>query len=165
MHCDHCHEPVPDDATIWRVSVGYGCTHPPGAVQSWCAACASRFDPRRSLPPEAENWPEDRRQRLLRAFAELPHNRWHPAQPCERCGRPVIFHAVRRIPLHAVCGDACRYALRLTQARAPPGSRQRPQVVCMTCGRSFPPTRADARFCSAACRQQAYRQRQQAAVA
>jgi len=30
----------------------------------------------------------------------------------------------------------------------------------MTCGKVFPPRRADARFCAAACRQQAYRRRQ-----
>jgi hypothetical protein len=165
MHCDRCHGPVPDDATIWRVSCGYSVHHPPGAVQSWCAACyASQYDPRNLLPPEAENWPEDRRQRLLTAYAELPHWRWHPAQSCEHCGRPIIFHAVRRIPLHAACGDACRYAIRLAQARAR-HARRRPQVVCMTCGKLFPPRRTDAQFCSSPCRQRSYRQRRQAEAA
>ena len=62
---------MPDDAPIWRVSVGYSATYPPGAVQSWCAACKSELD-RKTLPPEFENWPEDRRERLLRAYAENP---------------------------------------------------------------------------------------------
>lgn len=59
MHCDRCHSPVPDDATIWRVSVGYSVTSQPllGGVQSWCAACASQFDHRNNLWSEAENWP------------------------------------------------------------------------------------------------------------
>ena len=158
MRCDNCHRPVPDDATIWRVSVGYSVNS--SAVQSWCAACwESRFGPRKILPPEAENWSEDRRQSLLRAYAEIPHFRWHPAQACEHCGRPVIFHAVRRIPLHAVCGDACRYAVKLAQARARYARRERPrpQVVCMTCGRPFQPKRANATTCSSTCRQRAYR--------
>jgi hypothetical protein len=155
MLCDRCHNPVPDDATIWRISTGYSITGP--AVQSWCAGCASRYtDPHKMLPPDAENWPDDRRQRLLAAYAEMPHNRFHPAQPCEHCGRPVIFHAVRRIPPHAVCGDACRYAVKLAQARAR-RARRRPQVVCMTCGKSFPPKRTDSRFCSNRCRQKHHR--------
>jgi hypothetical protein len=158
MRCDHCYGPVPDGAAIWRISVGLGMP----AVQSWCAACAKRWiGLLNRLPPDAENWTEDQRQRLLRARAELPFNRWHPARSCEQCGRPVIFHAVRRIPRHAVCGDACRYAIRLAQARAR-RARRRPQVVCVTCGRPFPPKRADALTCSPACRQRAYRQRQHA---
>ena len=122
---------MPDDAPIWRVSVGYSATYPPGAVQSWCAACKSELD-RKTLPPEFENWPEDRRERLLRAYAEnIPRWCWHPALSCEHCGRPVIFNGARRIPLHAVCGDACRYAVKLAQARARYARRERPrpQVV------------------------------------
>ena len=62
MHCDRCHKPVPEDATIWRVSVGYSVANPPllGAVQSWCATCASDHH---------------------------YHSR-HPAQPCDHCARP-----------------------------------------------------------------------------
>jgi hypothetical protein len=169
MHCDRCHSPVPDDATIWRVSVGYSVISQSllGAVQSWCAACASQFDHRNNLWSEAENWPEDQRQSLLSALSKskLPHYRWHPAQPCDHCGRPVIFHAPRRIPLHAVCSTACRYALRLAQARAARRARQRPPLVCMICGRTFQSKRrANALTCSPVCRQRAYLQRQRAEV-
>jgi hypothetical protein len=58
-----------------------------------------------------------------------------PVRSCERCGRPVIFDASRRIPLHAVCGDACRYAVKLAQARARHARRPQP-VSCVTCGKS-----------------------------
>jgi hypothetical protein len=134
MHCDCCRKPVPDDVTIWRVSVGYFPEPPGRAVQSWCAACVSdRFS----------RW----------------HRDWHPEQPCQQCGRPVIFDAARRIPFHAVCGDACRYAIKLAQAGT---ARRRPQAICLTCGKPFPPRRVDARFCSPPCRQRAYRQRQHA---
>lgn len=33
-------------------------------------------------------------------------------------------------------------------------------MTCLGCGFSFEPTRADARYCSGACRQKSYRQRQ-----
>jgi hypothetical protein len=137
MDCDHCHLPVPDDATIWRVSVGYSLIYYPPAVQSWCAACASQ---------------------------PFHCRRWHLARPCVHCGRTVVFDAARRIPQHAVCGDACRYAVRLAQARARRVCR-RQQVACMTCAALFPPKRTDARFCSSICRQRAYRQRQHADAA
>ena len=128
MHCDLCRKPVPDGATIWRVSVGYSQLP---AVQSWCEACAAAFTKKR----------------------------WHPEQPCRHCGRPIIFDAGRRIPLHATCNDACRYAIRLAQARAR-RVRRRQQVSCAVCGKPFLPKRAGALTCSPACRQQAYRQRQ-----
>jgi hypothetical protein len=137
MHCDRCHKPVPADATIWRVSIGYSLVFYPPGVQSWCATCAS----------------------------DRHYHRWHPAQPCDHCGRPVIFDGARRIPLHAVCGEACRYALRLVQARASRRAGQRPPLICTICGRTFQSKRrADALTCSHVCRQRAYRQRQHAEV-
>jgi hypothetical protein len=138
MQCARCRKRVSDGAPIWRVSIGYGLMYYPPAVQSWCAACA----------------------------ATLAGRRWHPEQPCEQCGRPVFFTASRRIPLHAVCGDACRSAVKLAQARTRRArtSRQR-QATCMACGTLFSPRRTDALFCSSPCRQRAYRQRQHAEAA
>ena len=108
---------MPDDAPIWRVSVGYPRPIHRAPCSHGVPLAESELD-RKTLPPEFENWPEDRRERLLRAYAEnIPHWRWHPALSCEHCGRPVIFNGARRIPLHAVCGDACRYAVMLAQAR------------------------------------------------
>jgi predicted nucleic acid-binding Zn ribbon protein len=37
--------------------------------------------------------------------------------------------------------------------------RQSPELHCAVCGKAFTPARADARTCSAACRQKAHRQR------
>jgi hypothetical protein len=119
---------------------------------------SSRLDLRKSLPSDTVNWSEESRQRLLAACSELSHNRWHPAQPCEQCGRPVIFQGSRRIPFHAVCGDGCRYAVKLAQARARSAQR-RPKATCETCGEAFTAKRTHARFCSSPCRQRAYRQR------
>ena len=164
MHCDHCRKPVLDGAPIWRISRGYG--GPPGtAVQSWCENCwtGSHYDLRNSLPPDAKDWTEDRRQRLLAAYAKLRHYQWRE-RPCKNCGRQVFFHGSRRIPYHAVCGDACRYAINLAQARER-CARRRGTLICQTCGEQFTPQRTDARFCSSPCRQRAYRQRQQAEAA
>jgi hypothetical protein len=152
MHCDRCHKPVSDDAPIWRISIGYS-GPPQSAVQSWCNACANRrIELFNRLPPDAENWSEDRRQRLLKAYAD----HWHPARPCQHCGRPVIFHAVRRIPLHAVCGPVCRLAVYAAQAR---WRRRKRDRACRTCAKLFQPKRTDAVFCAPPCRRRAYQQR------
>ena len=37
--------------------------------------------------------------------------------------------------------------------------RARGELTCACCGKTFDPVRADARFCSNACRQKSYRQR------
>lgn len=52
------------------------------------------------------------------------------------------------------CGSACTKALGRAKARSEPEPRP-----CEVCDTKFTPGRADARFCSAACRQFAYRQR------
>jgi hypothetical protein len=159
MQCARCHKSVPDGAPIWRVSVGYGGMYYPPAVQSWCAVCSATLAHR--LPDFAENWSEGERQRLLASYPP----QWHPERSCDQCGRPVFFDVSRRIPLHAVCGDICRSAVKLAQARARRARRFRPQATCSICGKLFRPIRTDARFCSGTCRQRAYRQRQHAEAA
>jgi predicted nucleic acid-binding Zn ribbon protein len=54
-----------------------------------------------------------------------------------------------------VCSDRC--AQRWRRKRR---AQKRPAAHCAMCGTSFVPTRRDAQFCSNACRQWAYRQRQ-----
>lgn len=75
--------------------------------------------------------------------------------PCDWCGR--TFHA--RAHWRLYCTPACRqaYASRVYY-------EQHRQVLptaraCEMCGASFTPKRSDARTCSNACRQRAYRQR------
>lgn len=69
---------------------------------------------------------------------------------CEHCGRPVQLKKHRR---HVFCSGACARAYY---------NAQRARVVhaiqaCAQCGKGFEPTRADAKFCSSACRQRAHR--------
>jgi hypothetical protein len=92
MHCDHCHKPLPDDAPIWRVSVAYSVNDYVPSTQSWCEACAGG------------EW--------------LHWQRWRPPSECHHCGRTVILTGRRPVPLHIVCGDACRNAIYTAQARA-----------------------------------------------
>jgi hypothetical protein len=83
--------------------------------------------------------------------------------PCDTCGRAVSAvegagQYYRR--LHLFCGDRCRswYYSRLRSERA---ARTR-EKVCEVCDEPFTATRRDAKTCSPACKQKAYRQRKTA---
>lgn len=67
---------------------------------------------------------------------------------CQTCSRPIPD--LSRVHLGR-CG-ACY--MRWWRA----GNRHKHRL-CQTCGRTFETTRTDARTCSSACRQRAYRQR------
>jgi hypothetical protein len=71
---------------------------------------------------------------------------------CERCGRVIVFVTYTNYPGEyrriAYCSEACR------DARDADG-----QKTCEVCGAEFTATRRDAKTCSAACKQKAYRQR------
>jgi hypothetical protein len=81
------------------------------------------------------------------------------AKPCAGCGRPVhnLTYSVyyRRFTF---CSEVCR-----PKALAAYGRNRRCEArgdrPCEGCGETFKPTRTDARFCSVACKQRAYRQR------
>jgi hypothetical protein len=100
--------------------------------------------------------------------AACAHKRypWYHERPhvtiCRRCGRRR--HRNRGWGTsRAYCCDACAHAADLKRRR----SRRRtwhPKQTCATCGAAFTPTRSDARYCSPACRQRAYRQRKQDAT-
>jgi hypothetical protein len=80
---------------------------------------------------------------------------WHSdSGRCEGCGRKVIEPSRwtwggRRI---VACSERCRERAR--RLRPQPAARK-----CDSCGKSFKPSRVDARYCSSACRQKAYRRR------
>jgi hypothetical protein len=56
--------------------------------------------------------------------------------------------------VHGLCGACYQRAHRRAKREA------RALIPCAGCGNSFKPARTDARYCSAACRQRAYRERQ-----
>ena len=80
--------------------------------------------------------------------------------PCAACGRPVVWLGGDRRRRHVVCSPACRRALRNLLRRV----RHEPRV-CVACYHRFTPSRTDARHCSDACRQRAYRRRLRRAAA
>jgi len=72
---------------------------------------------------------------------------------CETCGRAVGM--ARRWSHHVFCSARCRWRWGNARHAAP-----RVTVTCAVCGRAFVPPRRDAKACSPACRQRAYRQRE-----
>jgi hypothetical protein len=82
-------------------------------------------------------------------------------RPCEQCKRPVYF--ADRYRSRALCSKRCEikfYRTNPIQQLNWYGRKSPTLIPCQTCGEAFHPKRKDARTCSAACRQKAYRQRQ-----
>jgi hypothetical protein len=90
---------------------------------------------------------------------------WHPswwetrgtAAPCVTCGQMIAGSRGREQP--RTCSRECGYHRPRRRA-----VRHEPRA-CDVCGETFTPRRADARYCSPACRQRAYRKRRKAALA
>ncbi len=83
--------------------------------------------------------------------------RWLPTTPCEGCGRDVTYRTPSSRRHHAFCSRRCAWRFY---------DRRRDEVLalarrksCAACARPFTATRRDARTCSPACRQRAYRTR------
>jgi hypothetical protein len=85
---------------------------------------------------------------------------WWPARPCCSCERATRPHrAFRdRPPRIWCCSRACLNAYTRQQAR-----QQRAALIqlraCVVCGEAFTSLHRRRRYCSAACRQRAFRQR------
>jgi hypothetical protein len=89
-----------------------------------------------------------------------PKNRiYNFPDPCVSCGRQVAVEMDNNIyrRKRLTCLPDCASRAEVT-ARARRRAQKR-RKTCAMCGRSFTGTRADARTCSAACRQKAYRRR------
>jgi endogenous inhibitor of DNA gyrase (YacG/DUF329 family) len=81
---------------------------------------------------------------------------YHPKQ-CARCNRPFFaYDAV------SYCSRECQQADRNERRREQRHDRKpiSKPIKCARCGKRVPPERSTRRYCSDACRQQAYRQRQ-----
>jgi hypothetical protein len=79
-------------------------------------------------------------------------------EPCGVCGRVTVFRTTRgvwRRNRHVFCCERCRWA-HYNGIRNSRCARQR-EKVCEVCGEPFTATRRDAKTCSAACKQKAYR--------
>ena len=78
---------------------------------------------------------------------------------CVGCGRPVhnLHDLIYR--RHRFCSEVCQSKAVAAVARDRRRQKRGLTRCCDQCGESYEPNRADALFCSGACRQKAYRQR------
>jgi hypothetical protein len=152
MRCEHCQREIPESGPVYRLSLSPG--HP-WATKSGLIEGKMHWEWDQLVQSVCDSCRQDR-------DVELWRRDWRPAEPCRNCGRPVSHDTARKVPKHVVCSPDCRRAVYAALARA---RRSLPQAICQTCGKLFPPSRIDARFCSSPCRQRAYRQRQHAKAA
>ena len=84
-------------------------------------------------------------------------------EPCGTCGRQVVSrttHGMYRLRRHVFCCARCQWTHHNT-VRNERGARAR-EKLCEACGEEFTAKRADAKTCSPACKQKAYRRRRAA---
>lgn len=100
---------------------------------------------------------------------------WTDPEPCLGCGRLVSHpkHAAWRaladwvhyqqpdLAPRVFCGGDCKRRVLAVEAKSCrlTAAAERGPVRCATCAGEFTPARHDARYCSSACRQKAYRER------
>ena len=89
---------------------------------------------------------------MNRRPALAPANIRNTTWRCRSCGRETRLSRAAREMLHS-CPN-------LTRFEVPRFRLVHDQQPCVTCGHAFVPRRSDARYCSGACRQAAYRSRQ-----
>jgi hypothetical protein len=139
MHCSICRRELSDQEPIYVVWVGSTIWAQRFAGRSLraCTNCKER-------PPEGMEW----------AFVKLEKLRLS-ASLCHHCNRPVFVNR-RKGRRYIVCSDRCREAVYNANARR---WHRRPvqKRPCAVCGELFTPKRADALYCSPACKQKAYR--------
>jgi len=157
LTCTTCDAPIGPDELVIRSKVvrrphgerrGYGTTYIPecfdcGLNLDFSTASASDLGRsfRRAGFDSAINWLRDGETTAKDVFLAL----YRPTR-CERCDRPLYLPRMDR-RVAPVCHAACQ---------------ERREYVCATCEEAFEPSRSDAKYCSPACRQRAYRERKTA---
>jgi hypothetical protein len=140
MQCTACHREMTPADPIYRVAVwDWG-----AKVEEFCAECCA-------TKPKGSG----------SGWSWLTSHQWRRPEPCGKCGRPVICDKLRKLPKRVGCSDGCRRAIYGAIETAWRRSRVK-ALTCVLCGVSFMPNRSDARYCSAACKQKAFRQRKTA---
>ena len=147
MQCQRCHRELAANEPVYRVAVGYSvndyCLFG-SAVGSICAGCAFA------------TWTSTFQGREY-VHSVYSDQQWRALEPCAVCERPVVLNSRRRRPKHVVCGNRCRATVYARQRR--PRRKARLEQNCATCSERFVPARSHGTYCSAACRQKAYRRR------
>jgi hypothetical protein len=134
--CAKCTRQLAPDEPVWRQNLSLG----RGLFGGW----------RCSVAPVCEQCRSDWRE-------------FRGSRPCENCGRLVHNEYNRRSYIRTFCSTMCqsRWSSERQSALAREQRRQARGVTkeCASCGEHFEPTRADARYCSTACRMRAHRHR------
>jgi hypothetical protein len=147
VSCDNCDcylEPQ-DAVVVWRRQISADLVKTTVQVRG-CSDCVDD-----ALVKEFQSRPFT----LDRALRMLSAARIHARiAECGHCGREMVFIKETKYSTpysrRAYCSDYCRENSKRANTA---------WVVCETCKTSFTPTRRDAKTCSPACRQKAYRQR------
>src|SRR6478735_1743736 len=79
--------------------------------------------------------------------------------PCHVCSRPVALTLNRKVPKIVVCSTACRTRYKGAREKRRRMIARVIKRACEHCGETFQPSRSDARYCSSACKQAAWRRR------
>jgi hypothetical protein len=136
LHCCKCQRPLEAGEPVWlrtrRVAIAPYVVRRRG-LNAWCGACIKARDV--SL-------------RELHCYGD--------GDPCETCGRPV--HYARDV-VHTFCSLDCKLTAIEAKAKAKRREARGETRECLECNETFEPRRADAKFCSGACKQRAHRKR------
>ncbi len=136
--CGRCGLALAAEDTAWRVRERV--TRGQVVSTNVCRECAPEY------AREPEPFTYEGRRWLL-----------YEPEPCEVCGRGVVWLYRPHWRRHRCCSDRCS-ARRYNRPRDEASAQAR-EKVCGVCGEAFTATRADAKTCSPACRQKAYRLR------
>jgi hypothetical protein len=135
MDCQICLRGLEPLEPVYRMQFGHAINN--GWRTSLCSRCLGAF-------VEALKWSS-----LKDAF--------RPSEPCEVCRRPV-FNFKRWKATRVICSWKCRGTIDTRAAKKLRTSR-RLDRTCPHCAKEFKPNHGNRRYCSAACKQAAYRQR------
>lgn len=129
-----------------------------------CEQCERAFDSGdviyRKRSPSGDDGPWVTGGWMLESYCDDCVSKWHPSwrkarrdpSPCRGgCGALVSFWNWENI---TTCSERCSRLVQLERKRV-----HHDQRLCDVCLELFTPKRSDARYCSSACRQDAYRKR------
>ena len=132
-HCAECGHAFAPDEPVWRFRKIVG------RFFGWCYSFAPHCE-----QCAADDW----------HHFQSPH-------PCAGCGRPVHLPTPTTFTWQSsrvLCCECCGHKARAATERAD-RAKKRGTRDCGCCRKTFTPARADAKFCSAACKQKAHRRR------
>jgi endogenous inhibitor of DNA gyrase (YacG/DUF329 family) len=130
-NCAACRRDIRPDEPVWREGLSLG----PGFFGGH----------RRTVAPVCEQ-------------CKSEYTSFWGARSCDGCGRPVHNEINGVDRKYTFCSESCQKVAKSKIARDS-RSQARAHRDCESCGKLFEPSRDDARFCSVACKQRAYRRR------